>query len=227
MLEEKRMPDDNVESLTPAEVAELLGIPPSTLRTYAAAFGDLLSRGAQGDPAVAGRAFRHRRYTRADLRVLSRAKTLVDGGLSYQVARAQLSDDGPAVVERHPPVTRAPRGSASTGPRMARAAAWQPPPPNPAPSPPPGAAPFPIPETRVRVVADPAAGEAIQHLAGVVRRLVDAIEETNARIGRVEERLEALQMYAQRSDSAATTPAPRPSWFHRLIRRDRAAVDTV
>ena len=80
-------------SYSPAQVAERLGIPPSTLRTYAAEFAGLLSTDARGQRSVTGRAFRHRRYTLADVMVLERAKELLGAGLSYRVALAQLSGE--------------------------------------------------------------------------------------------------------------------------------------
>lgn len=76
----------------PREVARLLGIPPSTLRTYATEFASLLSADARASRAEGEGRARHRRYTEADLDILGQIKSLLEAGLSYEVARRQLGD---------------------------------------------------------------------------------------------------------------------------------------
>ena len=77
-------------SLTPREAAARLGIPASTLRAHATEFQPLLSADARDTSPGQDRTFRHRRYSQADLDVLSRAQTLLESGLSYAAAREQL-----------------------------------------------------------------------------------------------------------------------------------------
>lgn len=84
----------------PREAARLLGIPPSTLRTYATEFATLLS--TEAGPIItegSGRS-RHRRYTDEDLVTLRRIKDLLEAGLSYEVARRQLGVRSAGRVER-------------------------------------------------------------------------------------------------------------------------------
>lgn len=75
--------------LSPSQAAELLGVPPSTLRLWAKQFKMHLSAEAQGD----GRRRRH--YTSADLAALARARDLLREGRSVADVndRLGLADD--------------------------------------------------------------------------------------------------------------------------------------
>ena len=77
-------------TVTPREDAARLGIPASTLRAHATEFQPLLSADARDTSPGQDRTFRHRRYSPADLVVLSRSQTLLESGLSYAAAREQL-----------------------------------------------------------------------------------------------------------------------------------------
>lgn len=70
----------------PAEAAQLLGIPASTLRRWSGQFADFLSS-ARREPGDGG----HRRYTPADLQVLSEVKQMLGRGMTYQQVRARLA----------------------------------------------------------------------------------------------------------------------------------------
>ena len=85
-------PRDWPGSLAPREVEGILGIPPSTLRVYAARFASLLSSGAEGGLRPGGRGFGHRRYTTADVAILEKIKALLDTGLSYDLVGAELGE---------------------------------------------------------------------------------------------------------------------------------------
>src|SRR5262249_6117358 len=125
----------------PREVARILEIPPSTLRTYSARFAPLLSSEARGgsDDASDG-ALSHRRYTPGDVAVLKQGKALLVAGLSYRGALAQLAGREvarPAGGGGRPRATRAfpgppPRRPAPSPPRPARP---EPPPPKAEPAP--------------------------------------------------------------------------------------------
>jgi len=91
----------------PHEVAERLGVPDSTLRTYAAHFASLLSTAARPDSSSDGRGFRHRRYAEADLATLRTAKELLDAGMNYEAILSRLGGvavDKPASRPRRRPV---------------------------------------------------------------------------------------------------------------------------
>jgi len=74
----------------PSEAASRLGIPPSTLRLYAARFADLLSSAAGGGAQRDTAEGRHRRYTPEDLAVLAEIRRLLAAGLSSELVRLQL-----------------------------------------------------------------------------------------------------------------------------------------
>ena len=85
-------PRDGRETLTPREVEGLLEIPPSTLRGYASRFAGFLSPGAEGGARPGSRGFGHRRYTAADVAILTQIKALLDRGLSYDLVGAELGE---------------------------------------------------------------------------------------------------------------------------------------
>jgi hypothetical protein len=215
------MPGDRADLLTPAEVAELLGIPPSTLRTYAAAFGRLLSRDAQGDSSVEGRAFRHRRYSQDDLVVLTRAKSLLDAGMSYRLALAHLLGGGAmANVASEPqrsrtrPSTLVPRrgadrvGSGSRRTDHPPVASL-------------GSTPTP-PEVRVErvveTIVDTSAVEAVDRLGPILARLLEGVEAQSARISQLEGQVDALrtEICHLQSTEGERLAAPKP-WYRRLF----------
>lgn len=70
----------------PKVAAQLVGIGPSTLRVYSHMFGDLLSEAAR--PGLS-----QRRYEVRDIEVLKRARALLDGGLTFDLARVQLQHE--------------------------------------------------------------------------------------------------------------------------------------
>ena len=72
-------PPDSRQTMRPAEVAQTLGIPASTLRRWSRRFAAFLSPEANG-VARGDHARGHRRYTRADLIVLARCKALLSEG---------------------------------------------------------------------------------------------------------------------------------------------------
>jgi DNA-binding transcriptional MerR regulator len=86
----------------PGDVARELDISTSTLRRWAKEFHPYLSKmAAKSDDAGAGPSA-HRRYTRGDVRLLTRVKTLLDQGLTYDQVIRQLESQGTvASGERH------------------------------------------------------------------------------------------------------------------------------
>ena len=75
--------------IRPAEAAQRLGIPASTLRRWSRRFAAFLSPQAHGlRPADGTRG--HRRYTPEDLAVLARCKTLLSQGLTFDQVAAML-----------------------------------------------------------------------------------------------------------------------------------------
>ena len=196
----------------PREVAEVLGVPPSTLRTYAANFGPLLSDRARPDDADA-KGHRHRRYDDADLQVLREAKELLDAGMSYQSVLARLGGDGIARLaprrrrpaRAHPPST--PIAPAPVMPPRATPTATEPPP-------------------RLTVEGIDELRAEIQSL----RILLEAPKPTPpappavdpalivgivAQLNQIQSRLERME--SQLANLA--TPPPRPSWLARLLGR--------
>jgi DNA-binding transcriptional MerR regulator len=73
----------------PKEVAEQFGVTPATLRLWSTHFEDHLSPAAQRAMTENGGAAQ-RRYTDDDLRVLSRAKTLLATGFTYEEVKLRL-----------------------------------------------------------------------------------------------------------------------------------------
>lgn len=73
---------------TPAQVSEMLNIPPSSLRRLAHEFAASLSK----SPG------RHRRYSEQDINTLRRVREMTGRGLSLETIRQQLT-----IVEAQPP----------------------------------------------------------------------------------------------------------------------------
>ncbi len=175
-------------AVSPRQAAELLGIPPSTLRSYAVAFQSLLSGGAQATRAGASVEFRHRRYTRADLAVLGEAKVLLASGLNFQLAAAELRrrrgdpiHRGDAIAPVGVPSARGPRrpsrrprGSIVAGPLEAV------PQPSSSSIPPAASSPAAPVEPLITIVPDPVLA---QRLEVIIERL-DAVDaRADARLG--------------------------------------------
>ncbi len=74
----------------PAEAANALGVPASTLRLYSVRFGSLLSATAARPVERAGGKPGFRVYTEQDLAVLREGKALLERGLTYEEALQQL-----------------------------------------------------------------------------------------------------------------------------------------
>jgi DNA-binding transcriptional MerR regulator len=237
---------DEGELYLPREAAARLGLPPSTLRTYAAAFGDLLSPGARAGTGRSGRGFAHRRYTRRDLDLLERARTLLDAGLSYQVARAQLAG---ATFAPALPASRRSRLAGRRGPDRDERRGQ------------PATTTGPRPATGRRAAPDPGlerslerlgeVGVAVDELRARVERVVEEVRAQRAQIARLgdlaalaREQLEVAvalrqdlaELSARLEESRATIgpspsrPSPdsghapasapqRPGWLRRLLRR--------
>lgn len=70
----------------PAEAAQILGIPASTLRRWSGQFADFLSPPTRDRPEGGG----HRRYTSTDIQTLAEVKRLLGAGLTYQQVRQRL-----------------------------------------------------------------------------------------------------------------------------------------
>ena len=76
--------------LTPSQVSEMLGIPPATLRRYTKLFAPHLSPDSQRQ--------RGRRYSRADIHMLGRARELFGGGLQTDEVQERLPESGDEAV---------------------------------------------------------------------------------------------------------------------------------
>jgi DNA-binding transcriptional MerR regulator len=88
----------------PGEVADRLGIQPQTLRVWSTEFAAFLSASATKAPTGSG-APGQRKYTEADVRVLLRARELLDTYRSYDYARRRLREeaDQPAPADAAAP----------------------------------------------------------------------------------------------------------------------------
>lgn len=78
------------EGLRPAEAAEEIGVPPSTLRLYSVRFAPLLSPEAARPVERGGGKPGFRLYSQQDLAVLRDGKSLLERGLTYDEALAEL-----------------------------------------------------------------------------------------------------------------------------------------
>ncbi|HEX2922529.1 MAG TPA: MerR family transcriptional regulator [Chloroflexota bacterium] len=74
----------------PQDVAEKLGIAPSTLRLWSQHFANQLSNAARKAPSAGGGAPAQRRYTDDDIRVLSQVKSLLSQGQTYDDVKLKL-----------------------------------------------------------------------------------------------------------------------------------------
>ena len=83
------------DGFRPAEAAEKLGLPASTLRVYSVRFGELLSEGASEPPPTSEGKPGMRLYTAQDLGVLRRAKDLLGRGMTYDRAVSELRESLP------------------------------------------------------------------------------------------------------------------------------------
>ncbi len=92
------MASDDRTLLRPAEAAQRLGIPASTLRRWSRRFAPFLSPYANGQ-RDAGGTRGHRRYTPQDVAVLAQCKALLSQGLTLeQVAEKLATDFEPEVM---------------------------------------------------------------------------------------------------------------------------------
>jgi DNA-binding transcriptional MerR regulator len=82
---------------SPKQVAESLGVSGSTVRRYAAVFGDLLS--GYANPGEGKR----RSFTSADVDMLRLIQSYLGAGLSEQQTRAQLASHQPAAASVRDP----------------------------------------------------------------------------------------------------------------------------
>jgi DNA-binding transcriptional MerR regulator len=115
----------DAELRQPGDVARELDISTSTLRRWAKEFHRYLSKTAGRTDSMAA-AGAHRRYTEGDVELLSRAKALLEQGLTYDQVMRRLKSEGMDVSpESHGheevyPVLAAEKGieSAAVGPSL-------------------------------------------------------------------------------------------------------------
>jgi DNA-binding transcriptional MerR regulator len=84
------------EFMKPAEAANRLQMPPSTLRVYSTRFSELLSPAASNPPASPDGRAGHRLYTENDIAVLAKAKNLLNRGITYDQALNELREEFPS-----------------------------------------------------------------------------------------------------------------------------------
>jgi DNA-binding transcriptional MerR regulator len=228
---------EDTRAFRPSEAAEQLGIPPSTLRTYAFQFRAILSPEAGAEPPAAGRGFRHRRYTEADLVVLRHAMLLLGDGLSYRAVLARLGRVAPGATAGAPerrsqarrsrlsavPVIepRVPRNPTTGGAR-----------------PPPASPPARYDDgnshgQQVQPVAPGSSGldeSALDHLKALVSHLEMVVAEQTRSIDRVERAVSATFRALQELKNQLATPAGLPGpteprdrrgWLAHLLRINR------
>ncbi len=92
----------DAELRQPGDVARELDISTSTLRRWAKEFHPYLSRAA-GRPASMGAVGTHRRYTEEDVELLTRAKALLEQGLTYDQAIHRLGREGMQTSDQSQP----------------------------------------------------------------------------------------------------------------------------
>lgn len=181
---------------SPGEVAELLDIPSSTLRVYAATFEGVLSASARRGAGPPTRPFRHRRYSLDDIAMLGRVKALLESGLTYRAILAQLTGSArPPGVRRHDR-RRFPR-------------------PDPAPPARPGddQRPWPNRSDGIAEVANPpdvdAVGEIIRSALDRLAAIEDALAAYQKSVERLDSRLDLLDAVLARIEAALPQDHPR------------------
>jgi DNA-binding transcriptional MerR regulator len=85
---------------SPKDVAQLLSVSSSTLRSWASLFADALSPTAAKPPSLAGGRLGGRLYTDSDIAVLRKASDLLRDGLSYEQVMATLQIGGAAASKQ-------------------------------------------------------------------------------------------------------------------------------
>jgi DNA-binding transcriptional MerR regulator len=207
----------------PSEAASRLGIPPSTLRLYAARFADLLSSAAGGGAQRDTAEGRHRRYTPEDLAVLAEIRRLLAAGLSSELVRLQLGGgqqqarlsfpDGSSLPSAGRSIRRAPRASRGRG-SGARLHVGE--------SPGSGGGEHPglderLTETR-RWIAEELASvaERLDQIAARLEAAVTGIDMLARRLDHLDRRLDDLERVLTEGPEEAAADA---SWLGRLLRR--------
>ncbi len=77
----------------PAEAAQHLGVPASTLRRWSRRFAPFLSPQANGLREAPDAARGHRRYTAQDMQILARCKALLSQGLTFEQVTERLASE--------------------------------------------------------------------------------------------------------------------------------------
>ncbi len=98
--------------LRPKDITDQLGISPASLRFWSNAFAPVLSPGAQASRTEHG-GNAQRRYTDEDLAILRQAKTLLDGGSTFELALEQLKSLEPIELLEAPEAARSSASSPS------------------------------------------------------------------------------------------------------------------
>lgn len=91
--------------LRPKDITDQLGISSASLRFWSNAFAEVLSPGAQASKTESG-GNAQRRYTDEDLAMLRQAKTLLDGGSTFELALEQLKSLEPTEILEAPETAR-------------------------------------------------------------------------------------------------------------------------
>ena len=97
----------DAELRQPGAVARELDISTSTLRRWAKEFHPYLSKMAAKPDVTDTGAGAHRRYTRDDVEILTRVKTLLNRGLTYDQVVQRLRSEGAAPSEERQPLEEA------------------------------------------------------------------------------------------------------------------------
>ncbi len=193
----------NIPSTTyrPQEIAEKLGIAPSTLRLWSTRFANLLSNSARKDPETNPGPWAQRRYIDSDLEALLQVKALLGQGLTYEDARRRLL---PPARNSGTQLREQPPARVGTQPAPAPTAPF------------PASASHPITAMQEALAAKDktidALKESLEFLNAYLQAIRQEREDTRERVRDLEKELRELQLLAEKRSHPG-----EGSWVRRIL----------